>query len=76
MTGNLHPSYMLRVARLERARERFRRGAIHENEFRELLAADGMLERSSQDAEIRDCLPGMHQIGDALDPVSSPLEPK
>ena len=75
MTGNLHPSYMLRVARLERARERFRRGSIHENEFRELLAADGMLERASQDAEIRDCLPGMHQIGEAADRVIERIKP-
>ena len=75
MTGNLHPSYMLRVARLERSRERFRQGHIHENEFRELLSVDGMFDRSSQDAEIRDCLPGLHPIGEAASRVIERIKP-
>lgn len=59
---NLNPIYLLRVERLNRARDRFRRGAIHEIEFRELLAVEGMLDRASQDAEIRECHPGLRPI--------------
>lgn len=63
--GNLNCFYQLRLDRLERARDRFRRGAIHENEFRELLAAEGMLSRASQDAEICNAQPGLRPIGEA-----------
>lgn len=60
---------MLRVDRLDRARDRFRAGHIHEHEFRDLLAADGMIDRSSQDEEIRNCLPGLRPIGEAANRV-------
>lgn len=75
MTGNLSAIYMLRVARIERARNRFRLGHIHESEFRDMLAADGMIDRSSQDAEIRDCLPGLDPIGEAAKRVIERIKP-
>lgn len=52
--NNLAPLYMLRLDRLRRARQRFLSGYIHENEFRELLAVEGMIDRGSQDAEVRE----------------------
>ena len=59
MIGNLNPTYQLRMDRLERLRDRFRRGAIHEREFRELLAAEGILSAHDQDLEILSSIPGM-----------------
>ena len=75
MTGNLSPMYQLRVERLNRARERFRSGRIDENEFRDLLAADGMLDRASQDAEIRDMQPGLRPLGEAVDRIIKGIKP-
>ena len=60
--GNLNPYYMLRVDRLNRLRERFRRGEIHQAEFRDLLAAEGIISSYDQDCEILSSVPGMqHQ---------------
>jgi hypothetical protein len=65
MMGNLHPTYMLRQDRLRRLRERFRRGEIHQSEFRDLLAVEGIINPSEQDVEILQSVPGMRPIGDA-----------
>lgn len=75
MAGNLNPIYTLRVARLERSRNRFRLGHIHESEFRDMLSAEGMIDRPSQDAEIRDCLPGLHPIVEAVNRVIERIKP-
>lgn len=53
MTGNLSPIYQLRIDRLNRLREKFRKGDILEGEFRLLLAVEGIIDRASQDAEVR-----------------------
>lgn len=57
MTGNLDAIYQLRVDRLDRLRDKFRRGSIHEGEFRDMLAVEGIMDRASQDAEIRESAP-------------------
>jgi hypothetical protein len=54
MEGNLNPNYQLRLDRLRRVRERFRRGEIHEKEFRDLLSAEGIISHFAQDIEIRE----------------------
>lgn len=51
--GNLSEIYQLRVDRLNRLRDKFRRGDILESEFRLLLSAEGIMDRASQDAEVR-----------------------
>ncbi len=61
-SGNLNPIYQLRVDRLRRLRERFRRGEIHEREFRDLLAVEGMISSAAQDMEIIMSVPGMEKI--------------
>ncbi len=60
--GNLSPIYQLRQDRLRRLRERFRRGEIHEREFRDLLAVEGLLSSYDQDLEIIHSVPGMEKI--------------
>ncbi len=62
MTGNLNPLYQLRKDRLRRLRERFRRGEIHEREFRDLLSAEGMISSFDQDLEIIASVPGMEKV--------------
>lgn len=73
--GNYNQFYQLRLDRLERARDRFRRGEIHENEFRELLAVEGMISRYNQDAEIRDSQPGLVPIGEVMKRLIERIRP-
>lgn len=51
--SNLAPIYQLRVDRLNRLRDKFRRGDILESEFRLLLSVEGIMDRASLDAEVR-----------------------
>ena len=74
--GNLHPSYLLRLDRLDRLRERFRRGEVHEAEFRELLAAEGIMSPAAQTAEILASVPGMRPIGEAVARVVEQIKPR
>ena len=53
MTGNLSAIYQLRVDRLNRLRDKYRKGDILEGEFRLLLAVEGIVDSASQDAEVR-----------------------
>ena len=76
MTGNLNELYQLRVDRLKRLRERFRRGAIHQSEFRDLLAAEGIISPAAQTAEIMQSMPGMRPIGEAAQRIVNQLEGK
>ena len=76
MKGNLNASYMLRVDRLDRLRERFRRAEIHEQEFRELLAVEGIMSPAAQTAEILNSLPGMRPIGEAAGRIVEQIKPK
>lgn len=62
-TGNQSPYYQLRLDRLRRLRERFRRGEVHEREFRDLLGAEGVISSYDQDLEILASVPGMVQHG-------------
>ena len=75
MNGNLDVYYQLRIDRLERLREKFRRGAIHETEFRDMLGAEGIIDRGSQDAEVMACQPGMRPIGEIIARVMERVRP-
>ena len=75
MIGNLNEIYALRVDRLNRLRARYVRGDVLETEFRELLAADGIIDRFSQDAEIRDCQPGLRPISEYVRKVMEEIRP-
>ena len=57
MQGNLDVYYQLRMYRLNRLRDRFRRGDIHQSEFRDLLAAEGIISNADQTAEVMLCAP-------------------
>ncbi len=74
MTGNLNPMYQLRLDRLQRIRDRFRSGAIHEKEFRELLSAEGIISGHDQDLEILASVPGMRPISEAANRVLERLK--
>ena len=75
MKGNLNELYALRVDRIDRLRERFRRAEIHEGEFRDLLAAEGF-GPAAQTAEILNSLPGMRPIGEAAGRIVEQIKPK
>ena len=51
--SNLAPIYQLSIDRLNRLRDKYRKGDILEGEFRLLLAVEGIIDRASQDAEVR-----------------------
>jgi len=75
MIGNLSAFYQLRVDRLNRLRDRYIRGDVLESEFRDLLAAEGIIDRFSQDAEIRDCQPGLRPISEYVRKVMEEIRP-
>jgi hypothetical protein len=72
--GNINPTYLLRIDRLRRLRERFRRGEIHQSEFRDLLAVEGIINPCQQDIEILESVPGMRPIGEAARRVVEDLK--
>lgn len=74
-TGNLNLTYQLRLDRLNRLREKFRRGSIHEGEFRELLAVEGIMDRASQDVEIREAHPGLRPLSEIVGRIMERVRP-